>query len=147
MKNPVKKPVNKFSKNCLTDTSEKPCEKTCEQIFRKLVNRHLWKPCEKTYEQSLRKFLKKHHLKIPVSKKWLKSITEICKDPLKKPVNNEGMNNNISVILHVNKTHALVNVFFFRQPSTILCSFYTLLRSTWIVKCPYGTRKLHFWLL
>ena len=74
----MKKPVNKFSENCSTDTSEKPCEKT--------------------YEQSLRKFLKKRHLKIPVkipvSKKWLKSITEICKDPLKKPVNNEGMNNN-----------------------------------------------------
>ena len=51
-----------------------------------------------------------------MSKKWLKSITEICKDPLKKPVNNEGMNNNISVILHVNKTHALVNVFFWDSP-------------------------------
>ena len=70
--------MNKFWENCSTNTSEKPCEKT--------------------YEQSLRKFLKEHHLKIPVkitvSKKWLKSITEVCKDPLKKPVNNKGMNNN-----------------------------------------------------
>lgn len=53
----------------------------------------------------------------------------------------------MSVILHVNKTHALVNVFFLRQPSTILCSFHTLLRSTWIVKCPYGTRVKRITLL
>ena len=38
-------------------------------------------------------------MKIPVNKKWLKSITEICKDPLKKPVNNEGMNNGAYTIL------------------------------------------------
>ena len=32
-------------------------------------------------------------VKIPVNQKWVKSITEICKDPLKKPVINKGMNN------------------------------------------------------
>ena len=51
-------------------------------------------------------------MKIPVNKKWLKSITEICKDLLKKPVNNEAMNNvclyNIilHIYVHINKTQA-----------------------------------------
>ena len=51
-------------------------------------------------------------MKIPVNKKWLKSITEICKDPLKKLVNNEGMNNVclynfiLHIYVHINKTHA-----------------------------------------
>ena len=31
-------------------------------------------------------------MKIPVNKKWLKLITEICKDAPKKLVNNEGKN-------------------------------------------------------
>ena len=42
-------------------------------------------------------------VKIPVNQKWVKSITEICKDPLKKPVNNKGMNNVClkNIILHI----------------------------------------------
>ena len=43
-------------------------------------------------------------MKIPVhvNKKWWKLTTAICKDALKKPVNNEGMNHNMSI----NKTNA-----------------------------------------
>ena len=37
-------------------------------------------------------------MKIPVNKKWLKSITANCKDALKKPVNNEGMNHTCAFI-------------------------------------------------
>ena len=44
-------------------------------------------------------------MKMPVhvNKKWLKLITAICKDALKKPVNNEGRNH---IIMSINKTHA-----------------------------------------
>ena len=53
------------------------------------------KSCEKTYDKILRKLLKKHlknRMKIPVNKKGLKLMTEICKDAPKKLVNNEGKN-------------------------------------------------------
>ena len=47
-------------------------------------------------------------MKIPVNKKWLKLITEICKDALKKPVNNEGKNhvclyNYFTLYMSINK--------------------------------------------
>ena len=50
-------------------------------------------------------------MKIPVNKKWLKLITEICKDAPKKLVNNEGKNhvclyNYFTYIyMSINKTH------------------------------------------
>ena len=75
VKNPVKKPMNNFWENFLRSTCEKPCEKTYEQSLRKLLKKHLWK--------SLWKYRS-------VNKTWVESITEICKDPLKKLVNNNA---------------------------------------------------------